>query len=50
MPSQNLKIKYDIDYIYHTYFIAPEKDEKYLIISLLMFITIIIREGICHYP
>ena len=35
--SQNLKIKYDIDFIYHTYFIAPEKDEKYLIISLLMF-------------
>ena len=30
--SQNLKIKYDIDFIYHTYFMAPEKDEKYLII------------------
>ena len=38
--SQNLKIKYDIDYIYHTYFIAPEKDEKYLIISLLMFMLL----------
>ena len=38
--SQNLKIKYDIDFIYHTYFIAPEKDETYLIISLLMFILL----------
>ena len=38
--SQNLKIKYDIDFIYHTYFIAPEKDEKYLIISLLMFMLL----------
>ena len=38
--SQNLKINYDIDYIYHTYFIAPEKDEKYLIMSLLMFMLL----------
>lgn len=35
--SPNLKIEYDIDYIYHSYYVGPEKDEKYLISSLLIF-------------
>jgi len=36
IPS-GLKIKYDIDYIYYTYYIGPERDEKRLIFSLLVF-------------
>jgi hypothetical protein len=35
--SGNIKTQFDIDYILHKYFLAPEREEKYLISTLLLF-------------